>query len=257
MLLIWGIRETNRKLGWAAEFCPICRAVGPVYITQKGRVPHLYWIPLGRRKITGHEVACHTCGLQATVQEVPYQAYVKNRSMDLVDLTLQTNPDIMDIRAERLALEDRLAAGALNRSERAELILEPFEVVRPMILPGARAGHIPTGAGLAIIALVFLTPAAVMLWVSPKMPFEARIVVTGIAVLIAALGAYSWKVGGARWVRRKLHPLLVRALSPLRPTRDELAAAMETLRLQKAPIAGRVNLDWLMEDLAAEERRLS
>jgi hypothetical protein len=58
-----------------------------------------------------------------------------------------------------------------------------------------------------------------------------------------------------------VHPLLVRALAPLGPSAAEVEWAIGELRKAKAPLATRINTEWLMEDLttaraAADSRAL-
>jgi len=249
MFLIVGQKATRKELGWAADFCPICRGLSPLHVTQIRHVTHLYYIPLGRGKVQGYEKRCGGCGMKNVVDQVRYQAYQPSAGLDLVDLALLTTPDIAETCGPRMDLEDRLAAGLLSPAERAELIAEPFVVVAHMAQGVGKSGHIPTGAGVAIIALVFTVPATIVVWLQPAVPLAFKAILAGfIAILLLAM-RMSWKRGGTNWVRRHLHPYLVRALLPLEPTRDELVAALTLLQSRKESIAHKINAEWLLTDL--------
>jgi hypothetical protein len=248
MLIVWGKKVVRRRLGRVAAFCAVCRGMSCFKAVSLRTVPHLYFIPMGRGELTIHELTCEDCGGLFGSKEAPYAAFSQSRTTDVVELAMETTPDLVERCGERMAMEERL--DSLTPAERSGLIAEPFIALNYWMHRKAGPGLISTGTGFAIIGLVFLMPAAIAAWASGA-PAELRFILTGMVALLTVCTIVGLRRGPVAWIPKTAHPLLVRALRPLAPTEHELAMALDALRREKLIIAKRIDPRALAADLQA------
>lgn len=257
-MIIWGTKVTKRELGRIAEFCLLCRTFRPFRLIQTETVGHLYYVPLGRRRAQGRTRTCEVCRT-AYDHGLPRGAdgpYPRDGEQDLEALLEATNPNARANWAERLRLEERIKAGSLAPAERAELVLEPFRLLGPVA--AAHSGKLNFGGvvwvgGLAAIAV----PVAVLsfghlVWKqasSETMQWFALV----LAGSLGALTVAAYLTDGRRYARRRVLPVLARALAPLRPSEDEIARALGALKQSGARIGDVLRVDEIMDAVRARE----
>lgn len=61
MLIIWGTKIVRTPVGRVADFCAVCRQPRPFKLVGVRKVDHIYYVPIGKRKLVGHEMACEEC----------------------------------------------------------------------------------------------------------------------------------------------------------------------------------------------------
>jgi hypothetical protein len=255
MFVIVGTKRKRERLGHAADFCPICREFRAMRITRQSQVPHLYYVPLGRGSPLLHERECLGCGVVTAAKEVVYEGYADEAPADIVDLAAATNPDIMETWRDRLALEERLEAGTLTPEERLSLIAEPIAALEFTFRQTAAAEQVPTMAGIGIIGAVILTPTAVFALTSGPGARGVAAILLGLAVGAVFVAIYGFWSGGVRAACARLMPILLRALRPLRPAREELERVFAELRLKGLTVAKRIRAEEVWSALEADLAR--
>lgn len=235
MFIFWGTRTTEKKHGYVADFCPICRKITPFRISRFGTVGHFYGISMGRQKLLGHAGYCENCGTQIGVDATSYEAFEKESGNDVESLIRTTFPSIREARAARLALEEKVRAGTLDPEERRALLMEPFHLSSELTeatLSGetkiqGRGGWGCLSTVLVSLAVLFIGNA---IWADPE---EREKVLTVFTILLIGGGIVSLillVLEPGRIFSRKIVPNLVAALKPLKPTKEELAACLDRFK---------------------------
>ena len=230
-MVIWGSKRKLKKLGTAADFCPICRRVQPFEISQVNMVKHVYYIPMGGGKVVGHLASCQECSVQKFVDAEHYASYAEQSDLRLEDLIRKTNPDLKQELAERLPLEKKIwNKGQLSADERRFLISEPFHVISPMLELRYR-DSLPLDKTTGRSCLLTLIIPLVVL-------FLASLFYQSIIGDYLKLVGYTLGVMGvlttvliiftthSRYLDRSIYPLFARALYPLNPSMNELNQAV-------------------------------
>ena len=135
MLIVWGRKRKERTVGFAADFCPVCRQIQPVRVTRVGMVGHVYYISFGEGTLVGYQAKCNVCSLVFGTNPIKYQQTVLKAPTDIKELIQTTFPKIHEVYAERLSLEEqlRLHPNALSVEQREALVLEPLQFLSPLV----------------------------------------------------------------------------------------------------------------------------
>lgn len=254
MFIYYGKRLRRQKLGFAADFCPVCRAVHPFRVTQLWNYPHLYLIPLGRGDRLHHEVTCTACDTVQARDTPPYSGYATTPPPDAFDLAELTHPHVTETWQEQLELERKLDAGALDPAGRAQLIAVPIAALEYMTCL-RNQGNIRSSAGFCGLGAVILAVPTVLMWPDPRTPWAAKIGLAIVTVTLAALAVWLGATSKRWWARKYAHPRLAPALARLQPTTEELAAVCATLSAHGVLIGKMVNPAELHAYLAARAPR--
>jgi hypothetical protein len=243
MFIVWGTKIVRKKVGRLADFCRLCRDFQPARVTEVQSVGHIYYLPIGSRKFLGSEIACEGCGLTHVVDD-PYADIPvwDDRHADVDVLLAETNPAAEKNWADRLAFEARMRSGGLTPEERQAAVLESFMLVEALAARRAQEQSIDPLSVLGILASLFIIlPLLIGATVSMRLGPETEpaaiiggIVVVGAANIVVFAGA------GRRYARKKLLPILTRALRPLKPSGEEIETALETLRRGKGLLPKRL-----------------
>jgi len=251
MFVHYGKRLSRKKLGFAADFCPICREVRAFRVSELRRVAHLNYIPLGKGDLLHHEVICQRCQTIQPLAALRYTACVPMHKGDAFDLAERTNPDIAEHCAELIELERCADEGTLNAEQRARLIFRAIAALDYMARLRKQEGALRPGAAYSGLAALFAVLVAVLAWADPRFGWVARASTSvGAACLLwlairMGLGAKRW------WVVKNAYPRLARALVSLAPTTEELRHALAAVGSGGGAISKIIDLD----DLDAFLRR--
>jgi hypothetical protein len=223
MLLIWGTRQTRRKLGFVAEHCPRCGTVRSVRVDRMGVTSHLFFVSLGAGPLLGFRAECQTCSGTFEVCPLDYAAFEKSKKATLDSLVPNTNPKLMEKHAPRAEPDRALQIrGALLRFEAS---------IRDRYMAGHRFDWITVLAFVATIAV----PLG-MGWLARSLGFSegARGVVgwlsLGAFIGLLVLAFVLLYQEPRRFFDRQLRPAIVGALRELSPERSELEACVGALR---------------------------
>ena len=232
-MIVWGTKVTTRRMGYVAEFCPICRGVRPLQVDSVNSVGHLYFIPLGRGKVVCYRGRCADCGLLREVDPLAYLSFAGTSGGSIQALVAETFPGLADVYAERLAFEDKLRErlGSLSGDERTASILEPFEAIAPMV-EGRTAVEFDRKSGWGC-ALTFIVPSCFLVAAAAVRSAHLQSVLLIASAVAFGLGtvvtAFFLATGPSRYIRERVLPMLVRSLRPLKPTEAELAQALDKM----------------------------
>lgn len=250
MFIIWGKKLVYRKLGFVADFCPICRSIAAFAVKRVGLAGHVYYISMSEGELAGFERTCQTCATCFGTDTAKYRE-IASTLASLPELQAQTFPDIAVVLHDRLELEERLAKAPLllSSEDRRSLILDTFLLLSPKVEKRYASTTIDMGVGLALLAAIVLMIAgpAVLLSMSP----DADPGIPLLVCVVLGLGLVVWQivVAKSRFMTREIVPLLVKALRPLKPAQGELQAATAELRAAGHKIGAKLKLPELAAKL--------
>src|SRR5262245_30052423 len=135
MFIVWGTKRIERALGFAADFCPVCRQVQPVRVARIGMASHVYYISFGQGQLVGYQAKCSVCSLAFETNPIRDQQTVLQTPKDIEALIDTTFPSLRQNYSERLSLEEqvRLKPHSLNAEQREALVLEPLTLLAPVV----------------------------------------------------------------------------------------------------------------------------
>ena len=248
-----GTKRTERKLGWVADFCPICRVPRAFQLFRMGQATTIYGVALGPGTELGYEIGCADCGTRLSIEKKRHATVEKVRPADLSYLVLKTLPTMPEMFAERFALEGQIRQGvqALDSETRQRCILEPFSLLNPELEKRRENSEVDRPAALGCVGtLVFIGLAIYAITQMPPAWQEQAAIATAILAGAGFLYAFiQIGLSARRFHRRIILKKVARALGPLQPTREELQAALETCRQQKLIIGKWTTLEKLWPKL--------
>lgn len=236
MFVVWGTKRTVKRLGYAADFCGICRDLCPTRIDRVGAASHVYGLSVGSGELVGHLATCTDCHSSRPIDPATYRELLPRPSEDTTELVRETFPDFEKVYGERLAIEASLRAGKQIPAEAREALLrEPFlQLEADVEAVCSGSSRIDKECVIAILAMV-LAPIAAGFATSAVFPDEPGSSPAGMVALITfgagLLGFFSClATSPGRWIRRKVLPRLARSLHPLQPEFEELDGVHRQLR---------------------------
>jgi hypothetical protein len=248
-MIIWGTKRVVRSLGFAADFCPLCREVRAFEVKRIGMAGHLYYISFGKGALVGHLRTCTTCRTDLNATPDVY-ARLNVEVLPPPQLQPLTFPNLGEVHGARLGIEKALKEpfAKLDPNARAALIKEPFILLSPKVETRFASLHVdgPTGLTLlgVVVALIFL-PAML----SAAIPrYSAEILLLCIAAAIAAVAVQMVK-SSDRFMRKEVLPVLVPALKPLKPTPQEIESVLKDMKSLGRRIGSKVKLQPLLAGL--------
>lgn len=233
MFIVWGTKVVRKGRGRRADFCTLCRDFRPFRVVEVRSVGHVYYIPIGRGTTHGFEETCEGCSLsRATDLSGGHPTTSGDRHADIDALLADTNPDARREWAGRLALEGRIRANTLTPEERPAAILEPFLLAEGLLIGRTSATRFDAASGLGCLGTIVafflvMSVGRSLFGGNADQAIGAALAVSGV-LGVATLVLLA--TDGRRFARRKVLPVLVRALRPLRPTPEEIDAAREGLK---------------------------
>jgi hypothetical protein len=240
MFIVWGKKLVYRKVGFVADFCPICRVARPFELKRVGSAGHVYYISAGEGELVGFERHCQECKTSLRAEPTDYASVSKNE-LPLSELIQRTFPNLAQALKDRLALEERVQRHpeSLSLEERHALIRNPFLLLSPKVEKRFAATHIDKEIGLSIVGAICL------LVVGPGVahalaPDQAELSVLLFIVLGLALVAWQITASGGRFMRREVVPVLAASLRPLRPTEPEISSVLSELKQLRHKMASKL-----------------
>ena len=247
MFIVWGRKIVRRKLGFVADFCPICRAVTAHRLGRIGSAGHVYYLSFGEGRLVGHERTCQHCKTTSITEDSRYGRPEKKLAA-VEMLIIKTFPTIRTHYADRLALENRIKLGPANvtAEERSALIASPFLVLSHMVEQRFAHTQIDRYGALAIggaIAMLLATCAIANRFAPVLLPeMVLTVFVVGLALVI-------WQIvaGSKRYMSEEIVPRLATALRPLRPSSEEIRGVLAELTAHKHKLGKKLDPTLLAE----------
>lgn len=241
MIIIWGYKATEKKLGYVADYCANCKDVRTVKIIRVGRAFHLYYLPFGDGDLVGYDGVCRRCELRFGVRVTDYASIEKDKHTALVAMVEKTNPRLMAGNEAAVALWRRISE-----------VSEPFtRYDKAMVRRSLSAAGLDWRVALAVLATI-LVPLA-LVYLAGLLPLPDGVKAWGglsIALLFCAgmgIAIFLSYRAPQRYFRATVEGPLAQALRPLAPTREELEACVGTLKEYGYRIGKLVSVDRLLE----------
>lgn len=254
MFIVWGSKRTVRKLGYVADFCPVCREPRSFQLSRVGSASHIYYISFGAGKLTGHIIECTDCGQALSTDPLRYPVYQKKPSADLEALIQETYPNLRSDYAARLATEAqvRRSPGAIPREQRAELILEPFALLNPVVEQRfTQDTQMDKQSGIGCLGTLLVLAVALTVGLNVREPLQSKVIAIG-SVLFCIGVVYTFVqlgLGGRRFLRTKIVPKIARTLDPLEPTQEEITDCIHRCKAAGMKIGQKLKPEVLWAEL--------
>lgn len=224
MLLIWGTKKVERKLGFVGETCPRCRAVRSVKVSRIGLASHLFFVPVSRGRLLGFLGECQQCSGEFEVQPTDYSGFEKNKKAELNSLVTKTNPKLLPGNKHAVELFNRFFQ-----------LRDPFlRFNQSLVQRYARGTRFDLPSGLALLA-TFVVPIALGFAI-PSMPFSDAVkggmgkFAIGL-FLVGLIGSVVLLFGEQkRFFRKRLLSEITSSLKALNPQEAELDSVVAALR---------------------------
>lgn len=224
------IRFGEKRAGWVADYCTMCRDVQAHELIRGRRDPQGQ-VPLF--------AACSVCGVRRSTQADRYLAISPAKMPTIADLVRKTFPRLPLAVYNRARLDLDAVNGRLPLPERAETMREGI-VDLHYLMPKRR--HWLLWPVLWFLSTVICT-AIVGNIPDPntkQLDIWRVIALLGIFVLPVVIVGVVWWYPGRRFRRDRrtvIIPAVVRSLRPLKPTVDELEAVQAWLASTGNPMA--------------------
>jgi hypothetical protein len=254
-LLLPREKRYETRLGFVADFCPICRAIRPFRLSETGRGKTVAGLESGRKDVDAHYIQCLECGVFLWTKDSNYSYVAEAYQPDLDLLVETTNLPLRFAYADRLKLEDQLKKGAarLSPEGRSALLMEPLTALASTVekrftdfgrldTPSALAcgGTVAVAGGLFFYSSRYLGGSAQ----------DRGLVIAGIAFALGiAYSLLQWQLAPARFVKTQVAPMAARALKPLGPSRKELEDCLAECRQMGLRIGKVLKPEWLWTSL--------
>lgn len=260
MFIFWGTKTVIRKLGYVADFCPICREIQKFQLSRVGLASHVYGASFGEGKLVGHQKKCLHCGTELQTDPSIYKDVQKKLTgAGSTDLTANTFPNIRQHYSERLSLEEQLVKrpAGIDASTRAALIKEPFHLLAPVVEKRFGATHIDRYVGVALLLTIvgaFLVSKIFDAFFPQAVEHQANAVLITFGIGIVATGVQGYKSAG-RYLRKEIYPKLAHSLRPLKPNQTELEAAFAELKRMGFKLPKKARLKDILQELTSARRQ--
>ena len=241
-----------KRLGYVADFCPICRDAQAFRLTEFG---------VGE-EVKGHYMECEECGALLVTRENKYSFVAGTRQPDLELLIQTTHPSLRFAYADRLKLEGELKKGKarLTVAERHRLMLEPLTALSYMVdrrFADATRLDTPSSFGCGLTAAITMG-----LFIFSTVRLRGQSQDQGLWLALIALGlgfifsVYQLHRAPFRFVRKRIAALAGRALRRLGPGRKDLEEALGQCRQMNLRIGKVLKPDWLWLSVQLSENKL-
>ncbi|MGH7145168.1 MAG: hypothetical protein ACREJ2_13730 [Planctomycetota bacterium] len=239
--------ESVQRIGYVADFCPICRDLTSWRIDRLGRGAALYGVEVSKGILTGQRGTCDECGLRRPMDPGEFFSVATHPPGDFaafVSATHPTSPRGILRLHNRLELEARLRdrRAGLTGAERRALIREPFEAVEP-VFRSVKASGWMQGVGVAFGFGILMVPMTLFILLCDPAtghytPYWQWPVFGSAALCLALTILFFWLAYRSNF-KRSVRDGLLHALQPIDPSGGELAEVIEELRRTGCRVARR------------------
>jgi len=239
-------RRVEKREGRVADFCPICREIQAFDFFRVSKVLQVAEISVDEGELLGHFIRCVRCSFQSWVRRERFASVAPRDNAPLESLIGTTFPAVRALYAERLQWETLVRRSRpLDAKVRRTLLQEPFTLISPMVREHF-SGKTPLDwpSGLGCLGTIGLAAAALIIAIvyGKGGPVADRWML--IALIVGAVGTtvtlYQFYRRPFRYLRRRLLPMLAKALRPLKPSRDEVDHCLAECHQQSLAISKQV-----------------
>ncbi len=241
----------NRKLGFVAEYCARCRDAKPFQLFEVLSYRSFFFIPIPLPALRGHTIRCTGCKTVLPVDSARYASYIADAALPFDSLIQQTNPSLWDELETREIVQNRIVLGQATPRERIALVVEAMSAYEPDVAKRCSQLHFDHDATAAILGILMMPLASSV--VMHGLQWDSQLIgniCAAQAVVLFLTAVYLTATDGRRFCRRQLFPKLLPALAVIRPTEEDLAVALNRLKMARFYIGRKVRLADLVQALA-------
>ena len=227
MLFVWGTKILEKKIGFVADFCYICREINVFRLLAVNRTSHIYGGAVGKGELLCHKKVCIHCHTKTTANSTIYKDCLKkiDSSSAVDELSKNTFPDIKIHYAERLLLEKTIREDyrKIDSSIRSKLLLEPFEVLSENVESRFKKTNIDKYSGISLVLLIaipILTSKLLDL-LTFDVDLKMDVIISIVALCIANV-VFQFIMVPRRYLRDFIYQKLKKSLSILHPSKPEI-----------------------------------
>lgn len=245
--VVWGKKLVYSKLGYVADFCPICRSPQAFEVLSVGVVSHVYYVSFGKGALAGYRRKCCVCSVDLDAKPTNY-ATISDHLRPLPQLIMGTFPNLTTVYQSVLALEERVrvSPSSLTGPERRALIRNPLVLLSPKVEKRYASTHIDwqTVTTFFGVLLALFAEGAV---VPPGKAPQSLAITCVIGIILIG-----WQISlsNRRFIRRNIIPILAKTLKPLDPSKEEVETALAELTKLRHKIGRKLSPRDLMTALA-------
>lgn len=252
MYIHWGTRAVKDRLGYVADYCPVCRTLRAFTLQRHGEARHVQFISIpGEDSLVGYTRTCLSCGALFPAVPDSYKG-LSPKLQELEPLRLQTFPHYHEEYAVQLAL-DRKTPSQLSAEDRRDRIHDPALAIAIAAIQRRTGMRMDRASWIAVaifVALIFLPGTIANLFGANEdqlKTMSTSAMAIAFIVLFVTVGS-----SGDRIARKWALPHLANALAPLRPTDAELVEMIRGLKGRKLWLGSRLSVPQLQQ--AIEQR---
>jgi len=211
MFIVWGKKHVYKKMGFVADFCPLCRNVRPFQLDRVGLAGHVYYITVGKGELVGYAKTCMNCKTILNGNPDLYRE-VSKKLLEPAELQRLTFPDLQTHYAERLTLEQTIkhSLGSLPGDTRLAMLKEPFILLNPIVDKRFSATQIDKQTGLTLLAVLVLFPFLLAMGKGVAPAYGGEIALGLLLAGFAAVAVQGFLQTG-RYFDKKIFPVLAGA----------------------------------------------
>ena len=249
MFFIWGKKHVYKKMGFVADFCPLCRTVRSFQLARVGLVGHVYYISLGKGELVGYARTCMNCKTVLNGNPDLYRE-ISKKLVDQGALQRTTFPNLQSHHAERLALEQAIkhSPGSVPVNTRRAMLKEPFILLNPSVEKRFSSTQIDMYTTLTLLAVLASIPVISALGEKFSPPHQGEIFMGILLAGVVAVSVQGFLQTG-RYFDKKIFPVLVPALKPMKPKAEEITAVIAEMKKAESKFGKKLKLAALLEHL--------
>jgi hypothetical protein len=218
IVLLHGTQSSRKRIGFTADFCPVCLGIRPFQFLAVGRADHVFFVSLGHQHTDRHLRKCQTCGVELPAAPERYQSTVRALPAELDELIKQTYPLVHEQNAPAMTEAEWLLKSTPEAApglfeDRAIQLLSAFN---PMVERRyARRSDFDPYSSLGCLGTI-LVVAVLGIFFNADFLFGLKVLAAGFIVTVFLVAG-----GARRFVRKEVVPGLAigfRALKAQPPT---------------------------------------
>src|SRR5262249_23601392 len=134
MFIVWGKKIKKQRLGFVAEYCPVCRDLRTFLVNRVGSASHVYYISFGEGDLVGYERISTQCDSPFKAVPDRYSGMAPD-ARPPTELINETFPGYYKTYAEQIENDKKARnnPSQLTPNERRARLREPFAAIAPLV----------------------------------------------------------------------------------------------------------------------------
>lgn len=252
MLIIYGKKTKLVAQGYVADYCPLCRKICSFRLNEVRVVTHIYYIGIGSGEPSGYEKECLSCSSSFAADRSLYRPSL-NPGLPLDKLEKQTFPELREVYAEELELEEKIKRGELGPDDRISALCQTIGAecynYEKFLTDGAFVPNDLKFGCLVPLALMFISFFGIMM-------FEKSVLGSFFAgvFMLAGFGGFLTYVilrlsARRRYARNISAARIAAGFRPVGPDLREIKAALSRFSGNGTTVVKYLSAELLMDQL--------